>query len=145
MFRSAEYESKLQDAQSAVKRYKTYYKLFKNAKTLQWKYCDAYYKAEEFVGHSQLCTTNKYDHSKSQKLSDIKATIIQTLIKEDEITRRPFTEYVIQVKQDNKKWTVNRKYKEFWLLHTSLVSSYPNVEFPKSASRFWNKTISEIK
>ena len=128
--------------QRDIKLTTNYLKMLKN---IQWKYWDAYYKCEDFVGHTQLWTTNKFDRSKSHKISDIKATIIQTLIKEDETTRRPYTEYVIQVKQDNKRWIVNRKYKEFWLLHTTLVGSYPNVEFPKSASRFCNKTISEIK
>ena len=51
--------------------------------------------------------------NKNQALSEIKLSITQTLIKEDEQTKKPYTEYVIQIKTEGKKWTINRRYKQF--------------------------------
>ena len=83
--------------------------------------------------------------NKNQALSEIKLSITQTLIKEDEQTKKPYTEYVIQIKTEGKKWTINRRYKQFWALHNSLQKNYPTVEFPKSANIFWNKSLSDIR
>jgi hypothetical protein len=78
-------------------------------------------------------------------MTEMKCNIIQTLIKEDERNSKPYTEYVVQIKHENKKWTVNRLYKNFCSLHASLSKTYPNIEFPKSANMFYNKTLSDIR
>lgn len=75
----------------------------------------------------------------------MKFSITQTLIKEEEGSKKPFTEYVILVKSDGNKWVFNRRYKQFCELHASLVNNHPKVEFPKSASIFSNKTLNDIR
>lgn len=84
-----------------------------------------------------------------QKLSTfsqlpLELMITQTLIKEDDRTRKPYTEYVIQVNLNSKKWSVHRKYKKFGQLNEALVANFPNVKFPQSASQFNIKSLSDI-
>ena len=43
-------------------------------------------------------------------------------------SKAPFTEYVIDIKRGNKKWTINRKYKALCDLHATLKANLPGVE-----------------
>jgi len=140
-----DFENRLDDLYTKCKKYRVYYKIFKHSQCLQCKYCDEYFKNDQFIAHSQTCTNEKPEQTKSQMLSDLKFSIIQTLIKEDDQSKKPFTEYVIQVKLEGKKWIITRRYKQFWSLHASLQKNYPNVEFPHSSSIFCNKTLSDIR
>lgn len=49
----------------------------------------------------------------NQRFPDLRFSITQTLIKEDETSKKPYTEYVILVKSEGKKWVINRRYKQF--------------------------------
>ena len=71
-------------------------------------------------------------------------TITQTLIREDENLRKPFTIYVIQVELDGETWIVQRKYKEFCTLNENLTHYYPNVKFPSSAAQFSSRSLNDI-
>lgn len=70
--------------------------------------------------------------------------ITQTLIREDENLKKPFTIYVIQISLEGESWTVQRKYKEFCRLHETLIHYYPNVVFPSTAAQFSSKSINDI-
>jgi len=108
-----DFENRLDDLYTKCKKYRVYYKIFKHSQCLQCKYCDEYFKNDQFIAHSQTCTNEKPEQTKSQMLSDLKFSIIQTLIKEDDQSKKPFTEYVIQVKLEGKKWIITRRYKQF--------------------------------
>lgn len=71
-------------------------------------------------------------------------TITQTLIREDDISKKPYTEYVMLVEVGAKKWTVSWKYKMFCSLHEKLSTHYPSVNFPASANQFQNKSLTDI-
>jgi hypothetical protein len=83
-----------------------------------------------------------YNENFSYETIDI--SITQTLIREDEHLKKPFTIYVIQVSADGETWITQRKYKEFCSLNANLMKHFPNVKFPSSASHFANKSISDI-
>lgn len=140
-----DFEVRMEDLYTKCKKYRVYYKIFKHSQSLQCKYWGEYFKNDSFISHTQTCTTDKSEHTKSQTFSDLKFSIIQTLIKEDDVTKKPFTEYVIQVRLDGKKWNITRRYKQFWALHASLQRNYPNIEFPRSSNIFCNKTLSDIR
>lgn len=70
-------------------------------------------------------------------LTAVSITIPQTMVRENPVTKRPYTEYIIQVLTKSCQWTVARKYRSFCELHNSLTSSYPFVEFPNSAKQLF--------
>lgn len=145
IYRAQDFENRLNELALKCKKYRVYYKLFKHAQSLQCKSCDEHFKNDDFVSHTQICSMNKSEHTKSQQFSDFKFSIIQTLIKEDDQSKKPYTEYVIQVKLDNKKWMISRRYKHFCALHASLQRMYPTAEYPKSSHIFCSKTLSDIR
>jgi len=51
---------------------------------------------------------------------------------------KPYTEYMIRVQYNNKKWTVSRRYKNFCELHQSMTSQFPNLKVPESSSAIIN-------
>ena len=44
---------------------------------------------------------------------------------------KPFTEYLIELSQDQKTWSVRRRYKEFCQLDQKLREKFPKIEFPE--------------
>jgi hypothetical protein len=122
----------------SVNKYKIYYKIFKHTSNLQWKSCTSLFSSSAFIAHTQSCPTS------TDKKVPFKFSIVQTLIKE-ETSKKPFTEYVIQVRMGERKWTISRRYKQFCALHASLERNFPDLEFPQSAQIFWNKSILDIR
>lgn len=131
------YEKKLKEA-------KVYHRLFRHSQTVQCKYCSKFYPSNGFLSHSQICAIGETSTCDKINLSGLAITITQTVIKEDENLRKPFTIYVIEVKLDGDTWIVQRKYKEFCNLHEELTKYFPNITFPTSASQFENKTLGDI-
>ena len=64
--------------------------------------------------HCQTCSMGDIlDKENNEKLDSIDISITQTLIREDENIKKPFTMYVIESQLNGESWSINRKYKEF--------------------------------
>lgn len=135
-----ERDASIIDLQNKCKKYRVYYKLYKHWSGMRCKFCENLFDNEQFINHAQNWSASKTDENiNSAALPEIKVHIIQTLIKEDELTRKPYTEYMLQVKHEGATWNVNRKYKDFCGLHSYLITNFPSIEFSKSSSIFYNK------
>ena len=143
--KAIEHDANIIELQNKCKKYRVYYKLFKHSWGLKCKFWKEIFDNEQFIDHAQNWYHDTKKGSTLNSLSEMKLTITQTLIKEDEISRKPYTEYVLLVKNEGKKWTICRKYKEFCSLHSYFMNSFPTIKFPKSASIFYNKTLNDIK
>lgn len=63
---------------------------------------------------------------------------------EDEKDQRTYTEYLLQVRFNGQNWTIPHKYKDFFVLHESLINSFPSVQFPKSSQHFQQISVTEL-
>lgn len=135
--RCTKYEAKYKEA-------KTYYRLFKQCSLVQCKYCSKYYKPNIFKTHVQSWALTHIIPEQNEFITNIEISITQTLIREDENIKKPFTMYVIESNLGEDTWTVQRKYKEFWILNEKLVRHFPNVELPSSAGQFFNKSLEDF-
>ncbi|CAI2381191.1 unnamed protein product [Moneuplotes crassus] len=135
--RSSKFEKKYKEA-------KVYYRLFRHCSLIQCKYCNKYYKQAAFMTHSQSCSLSQIIPKQKETLSNIEICITQTLIREDENIKKPFTMYVIETTLGEENWMIQRKYKEFCSLNEKLVRFFPTVELPESASQFFNKCLEDL-
>jgi hypothetical protein len=113
----------------------------KHIQSIQCKFCGEYFKNDDFIAHTQT----RCHEIVAEPIPDIQLTITQTLIKEDENTHKPYTEYVIVAKSEGKKWIINRRYKQFCVLNFSLQKNFPKLTFPESSKIFSSKTLTDIK
>lgn len=135
---------KYNKVEKKLKETKIYHRLFRHSQSIQWKYCNKFYPSNTFVSHSQTCAIGETGESDKLDLSSVEISITQTLIREDENLRKPFTIYVIELNLDGETWVVQRKYKEFWNLNETLTNYFPNVKFPSAAAQFSNKSLGDI-
>lgn len=63
------------------------------------------------------------------------ASIIHTLVKEEPVSGKVYTEYIIEIRNSENKKTLTKRYKDFVTLHHSLLEMFPGIEFPSSASQ----------
>ena len=49
----------------------------------------------------------------SRTLSAINVSISQTMVREYPDTKRPYTEYILQIRTESCQWNVARKYRAF--------------------------------
>lgn len=134
---------KLGKYEKKLKETKIFIRWFRHSKTIQWKYCSKFYPSVSFVEHSD-CWMIGETAWENMNLASVEISITQTLIREDENLKKPFTIYVIEINLDGENLTVQRKYKEFCSLNEKLMNYYPNVRFPSAASQFWNKSLWDI-
>lgn len=86
---------KNQELESKLAEAKVYQKLFKQSMSIQCKYCKCFYPSYEFQPHTSQCSpVTKVSQGLS---SEIHVTITQTLIREDDVSKKPYTEYVMLV------------------------------------------------
>lgn len=126
------------------KETKTYYNLFRHTQLIQCKYCNKYYKSNDFVAHCETWSVGGTLTHYKVNLSSVEISITQTLIREDENMRKPFTMYVIESTLEGDTWSAQRKYKEFWLLNERLINNFPSVTFPQSANQFCSKSLWDV-
>jgi len=127
-----------------LKEAKIYYRLFKHSQSHQCKYCNKFYPSSIFMTHTQTCSIGGAIQTERVNFANMEISITQTLIREDENLRKPFTIYVIKVELDGDHWVVQRKYKEFCILNENLINHYPNVKFPSTISQFASKSLKDI-
>jgi hypothetical protein len=83
--------------------------------------------------HETFSQTNqKPYYQKTFDPSLLQISINQTMVKES-TDSKPYTEYLIQVSYENKKWSVSRKYKSFCELNQYLISEFPSTKLPDSS------------
>ena len=131
-------------------------KMVKNAISLQCLNCNKLISCNIFSNHITQCnnfnnsfqnnamkpiingpqfvndtfTTNQPNLSQSNE--NLLIAINQTMVKES-LDSKPYTEYLIQIEYNSFKYTVSRKYKEFYEFHHNLSSQFPTLKFPESA------------
>lgn len=131
----AQAEAKSKILEDKVTKYKQYKKVVQSASGIQCKNCSKTIPTARILSHLQNCEKELPTYSTPAPTSSpLQLTISQTLIKEDPSTGKPYTEYLIDIKLNNSKWRISRKYKAFCTLHHQLTSRYPNLAFPSSAS-----------
>ena len=126
-----------------LKETKIFLRWFRHSKTIQWKYWNKFYPSASFMEHSETWMIED-TMSENMNMSSIEIAITQTLIREDESSKKPFTIYVIEIILEGENWSVQRKYKEFCQLHDNLTNYYPHVKFPSASSQFNNKSLWDI-
>jgi hypothetical protein len=60
----------------------------------------------------------------------MKATIVDRQRVETDAndnTIKPYISYTIHIAQDNIEWIIQKRYSQFYKLHTSITTAYPNV------------------
>ena len=136
----------------------TFKKMIKNAISLQCLNCNKLISSNIFLNHTTQC--NNFTHSfqntqnsmmnstmsgsqfvndasniqsnSSQASTGLLIAINQTMVKES-LDAKPYTEYLIQIELNNFKYSVSRKYKEFYEFHHNLNAQFPTLKFPESA------------
>lgn len=112
---------------------------------MQCKFCAVFFPGEVFIDHVKTCSKdNRYTRSHFFQIP-LSISIQHTMIKEDPIDSRTYTEYVVQISFNDKTWSVAQKYKQFFALHEKLINQYPNIKFPQSSFQFSQKTLNDFK
>ena len=143
----AKCEMKNNELISKNQKLKAYHKCFKNSMASQCKFCHSFYPTEVFLEHFRTCSKDMNNFSRSHFFQmRVDCQIKDTVMVDDPMDNRTYTEYSIQVSFNNEKtWVLSRKYKEFCHLHESLINQYPSIQFPQSSYQFANKNFNEIK
>ena len=138
-----------------LEKSKTFKKMIKNAISLQCLSCNKSISCNIFLNHITQC--NHFQQSfqnnmtkttlngqlfpndicsiqpnSNQTNANLCITINQTMVKESS-DAKPYTEYLIEIEYNNFKYTVSRKYKEFYEIHHNLSLQFPTLKFPESA------------
>jgi hypothetical protein len=75
--------------------------------------------------HLNLCLIGP-DKTSSPPSPPLLIAITQTLVKDQD--HKPYTEYVVQLNNQTRTWTIIRKYKAFCDLNHALKAALPGVE-----------------
>lgn len=78
---------------------------------MQCSFCSKFFVPGIFSEHLSVCVPNPglSSLSSAQQESKIQITVKHTLLKDS--NSRPFTEYVLDLKEGSKCWTLSRRYK----------------------------------
>ena len=140
-----ELDNKNKALQNSLEKCKVYKLLVKYATNLQCARCNKFIANAFFQDHVSSClpleqnpfknaNISKGDESMNiRTLSAINVSIVQTMVREYPDTKRPYTEYIIQIRTESCQWNVARKYRAFCELHNELTASYPFIKFPSTA------------
>lgn len=131
-------ESRNNDINAKLQKYKTYSKCFKHSMSSQCKFCHSFYPTEIFLDHAKTCSKDLNNFNRSHFFQiRLDCHITDTLLLEDPSDHRTYSEYLIQVSfhvsDPVSTWIVQRKYRDFCQLHESLINQYPSVQFPQSS------------
>ena len=96
-----------------MQKLKVFSKCFKHSMASQCKFCHSFYPTEIFLEHVKTCSKELNNFSRSHFFQmRLDCEIRDTIIMEDPLDHRTYTEYHIQVSFNNEKtWPVRRKYK----------------------------------
>ena len=123
-------EERCQDLEQKVERLKKFEKIFKFSTTLQCKICGKTFASNLFYAHTTMCEENI---NKIAENGDYIIIVTSILTKDDGIDSRSSTEYTISVTYKGRTWTINKIYKNFKVLESSLQKELPDVEIPDSS------------
>ena len=120
----AKQESRCNELTQKMQKLKVFSKCFKHSMASQCKFCHSFYPTEIFLEHVKTCSKELNNFSRSHFFQmRLDCEIRDTIIMEDPLDHRTYTEYHIQVSFNNEKtWPVRRKYKAFCQLHESLIN-----------------------
>lgn len=137
-----------QGLEKSLEKCKIYKLLVKYATNLQCARCNKFIANAFFQDHMASClpydqnpfknaNTTRDESMITRTLTAINVSISQTMVREYPDTKRPYTEYILQIRTESCQWNVARKYRSFCELHNELTSTYPFVKFPASAKEIF--------
>jgi hypothetical protein len=136
------HEAKIKLLETKVAQYKIFKKLVQQTTSVQLKGYNRLLPIKKALQIAQNegemdFGVNYASNSEAQtnETGAFKAAIVHTYVKEDPETSKVYSEYVIEMRKDEAKWALTRKYKEFVELHQNLIHQFPNIEFPSSTSQ----------
>ncbi len=103
----------LEDKYERVKEFK---KVMKSCMAMQCANCSKYVQAHAFSNHVELCLGGSTSNLKEKTQYDLNKenlhiAVSQTVVKDAEEKKKPYTEYKIQVSMGETKWRVSKRYK----------------------------------
>ncbi|CAK64544.1 unnamed protein product (macronuclear) [Paramecium tetraurelia] len=158
-------EMRCKQLEEKVTKLKKFKKIFKNSSSIVCINCNRQYQSNGFSQHLSTCIDNNplqsnslnlityeqriYNNNNTHNqslshplpppidLSQLQISINQTMVRETP-DNKPYTEYMIRVQYNLKKWTISRRYKNFCELHQAIIQQYPNLKMPESSSAIIN-------
>ena len=126
-------EDRCQQQEHKIDKLKRFKRMVKNAQSLTCKVCAKCIPTSAFGGHLSVCLREASRQATLEQTNTYSITIGQTMVR-DSVNQKSYTEYQLNITCRNKNWSVNRPYKMFFSLHSSLQQNFPNLKLPESSN-----------
>ena len=126
-------EDRCQHQEHKIDKLKRFKRMIKNASFLTCKVCSKVIPTSAFGGHLSVCLREASRLATLEQTNHYSITIGQTMVR-DSVNQKSYTEYQLNITCRNKNWSVNRPYKMFFSLHSSLQQNFPNLKLPESSN-----------
>lgn len=111
----------------------------KNCQSMQCGHCNKWIQTNTFASHIEQCCSSSMAFLREKTSPDfnkqnVHITVSQTVIKESEDKKKPYTEYIVQISIGDTKWKTHRRYKQFSQLQQMLINRFPSIKYPQSCN-----------
>lgn len=109
-------EGRCKVLEEKYERVKEFKKMMKNCQSMQCLSCSKWIQAHAFAPHVEQCCGPSAGSLREKPAAEhnreaVHISVGQTVMREGEERKKPFTEYVVQVALGESKWKVSKRYK----------------------------------